>query len=254
MLRNKQNNGQAVLIIVIVLVILAVIYLASDPVKTKVDIAYKEATTWTADNIRKDPVGYLTWAIKQVETLETNIDSRNLALETEKGKLETGLKENKTNYENYSAFLKDAKTAYNNASQDKSFPVEVRGYQLNENQLKEKIVEAHQNAERFEKLAQVYENTKRSLEVKIKELADKKAEIKNLKVKLGTDLEIAKVKNTISDLPEISTSLSSIQNTTNALSKLNGYSNSEKIPTLSEMINQSSKSYLDEEFEKIMGK
>ncbi len=252
MFDSRQNKGQTALVIIIVLILVVVLaYFLSAPAKTKIDMAYKEATTWTADNIQKDPVGYLTWALGEINVTANKIEAREIALKTKQKELEAGLVEKNTKLEQEKKALEIGKSAYLEASKNNSFPTTINGVVFKEIELKTKIVKANQNIQNIGKFIATYQTSLNTIKSKLSEITNKKFEIDNLKVKLSSDLELAKLQKTVSDLPELSTNFNTIKYTAEALSDINGIK-TDSLPDLSDLVSNNNTSLIDEEFAKIM--
>ena len=274
MFNSRQNKGQAALVIIIVLIIVVVlVYFLSAPAKTKIDMAYKEATTWTADNIQKDPVGYLTWALGEIKVTSNKIEAREIALKTKQKELEAGLVEKNTKLEQEKKALEMGKSAYLEASKNNSFPTTINGVVFKEIELKTKIgiceskqenkeqnIPNKQNIQNTKKVENIqnigkfiatYQTSLNTIKSKLSEITNKKFEIDNLKVKLSSDLELAKLQKTVSDLPELSTNFNTIKYTAEALSDINGIK-TDSLPDLSDLVSNNNSSLIDEEFAKIM--
>ena len=75
------------IILAIVIVGGGILFFYSKPFSTKVKEAARQATEWTSENIQKDPVGYLTWAMDECYATEEKLSASKLSMNTQ---LESG--------------------------------------------------------------------------------------------------------------------------------------------------------------------
>ena len=73
--------GVVVAVIVLVLVLGGVWYFVSDPFHQRVKDTFTGQTKWTPENIKKDPAGYLSWAIDQTTATKGKLETAQLALD-----------------------------------------------------------------------------------------------------------------------------------------------------------------------------
>ena len=60
------------------LMVLGVLLVWSKPFSSRVKQATRQVTEWTPENIQKDTVGYLQWALDSVHGTETHLEARGL--------------------------------------------------------------------------------------------------------------------------------------------------------------------------------
>jgi chromosome segregation ATPase len=221
----------------------------SKPFQTEVKEGYRQATEWTAENIQKNPVGYLTWALEEVGKTEQKLQASVLSLKTKKNGAERALERNHADQTEYNKLLDEFKNAYRSASSPSSWPVTVRNASFEENALKRKIVECNDKLKNVGTLVETYTKTKNVIDRKLTELDGKLAEVIKLKNKLSTDLEIAKVNKSVEGIDSIGDQLNAIVDTTAAL-----VSTSEEGTSVEEMIKPTGDQRVEDEFAKIMGK
>lgn len=248
----KRNNQGGVLLIVIVLIAVAgaAFYFFSAPFKTKVNEITRQATKWTPENIQKDPVGYLTWAVSECDQLEDKLDARIIALNTKINQSRREIMEKTSERASFDGLLKELKTAYRMASEDDVWPVEVRGAKLTEEQTKSRIVETHQRIAQLTSVIDTYESALNKMLNSLTDVGNKLSETAKLKRKLNGEVEIARVKKEVSGLDEVSDSVSAIIDTTEALISSNGAH--DQAPSIDELVTPAPSEKMNQEFDAIM--
>ena len=141
--RGSSPVGIIVALIVLALVVGGIWFFVSKPFQTHVTQAYNQATQWTPENIKKDPVGYLTWALAEVGKTEDKLQASELSLRTKKNKTERALEKQTADQSQYEKLLTEFKEAYTTAAQKKKWPARVRGTEFDEMHMKRKIVECN---------------------------------------------------------------------------------------------------------------
>ncbi len=241
-----EKRGNIAIVVVFIVFLATIFYFWSDPFKAKVDKAVLQATSWTPENIQKDPVGYLTWAKNECNVLSQKLEAREIALKTKENEYKRNLLEKESELVSYSGLLTEAKTTFVTASAARSFPVLLRNIQLSEAQLKTKIVEAYQQIELINKAVPAIKNTIQMLQQQLAAVESRKAEIAGLSKKIGSDIELAKLKTDTAGLANLSNEFTSILDTTSAVI------NPENIPSINEMAAMTASTSADVVFEKIM--
>ena len=112
-----------------------------------------------------------------------------------------------------------------------------------------KIVECNDRIRNTKSLVDAYSKTGKVIDDKLGEIDAKLAEVEKLKNKLGTDMEIAKVNQSVEGIDAIGDQINSIVDTSKALAK-----SSDEGTSVAEMIKPTGDARVDDEFSKIMGK
>ena len=110
---GRRLVGIIVGLVVLVLVAGGIWFFVSKPFQTNVKQGWNQATQWTPENIKKDPVGYLTWALDEVGKTEEKLQASELSLKTKKNATSRALEKHtadKSQYENLLTEFKDATT------------------------------------------------------------------------------------------------------------------------------------------------
>lgn len=254
MCRGFQRRGASTLTVVIGLIALMFVslgayFVVSKPFSTRVRSSYRQATEWTAENIQKDPVGYLTWALSEVDKTEQRLQAGVLGLKTKKNAAVRALERDQADQTEYGKLLDEFKDAYLSASSSNSWPVTVRNASFEENALKRKIVEANDKLKSLSSLVETYAKTKNVIDRKLTELDGELAGVVKLKNKLTTNLEIAKVNASVEGIDSIGDQLNAIVDASEAL-----VSTAEEGVDVEELIKPTGDQRVEDEFAKIMGK
>lgn len=225
---------------------LVAFFVVSKPFQTQVKEQFRQGTEWTPENIQADPVGYLTWALGEADKTEQKLEASVIGLKTKKNAASRSLEKHTADATEYTKLLEEFKQAYTDANG--TYPVNIRGVNLDETALKRKIVECNDKLQNVKELQSTYEKTKGVIDRKMGELEAKRTEVTKLKSKLGTQLEIAKVNKTVEGIEGIGDTLSSIIDTSDAL-----VSTAEEGTDIEAFITPTGDARVDDEFDKIMG-
>ena len=248
--RRGAVAGIVVGVIVLVLIVGGIWYFVSDPFHQKVKDAFKENTTWTADQIRKDPAGYLSHAIDQADATKGKLETAQFALTKQKIEISNKLEKKSTEKSQCETLLQELKDTYNKAKAKNDWPATVRHLNFeNENELKRKIVECDHYLDNAGKLVDTYTKARGTVADRLDEIEGQLTKVESLKTKLATDLETAKVQKTFEGIDNVNSNIDDIINTSEAMAKT-----AEKNTSVSDMIKPSGEARIDEEFDKIMDK
>jgi hypothetical protein len=248
--RRGAAAGVMVAVIVLVLVLGGIWYFVSKPFQTHVNETLRQQTDWTSENIKKDPEGYLTWAIAQVDKTRDKLKAAQLTLTTQQIEIGKKLDEKSDVKSKCETLLKDMKDAYTKASARNDWPVTVGQNKFeDERAMKSKIVEVSHFLENTTKLVGTYTKAKGTVGDRLADIDGQLVKVESLKTTLSTNLETAKVQKTFEGIDDIGSDFSKIVNTSEALAKTD-----EKNTSVSDMLKSSGDARIDEEFDKIMGK
>ena len=112
--RNHRGTGRAALVAG------SIWFFVSKPFQTHVNQAFNQATQWTPENIKKDPVGYLTWALAEVGKTEDKLQASELSLKTKKNATARALEKHTADQSQYEKLLTEFKEAYTTAARTRS--------------------------------------------------------------------------------------------------------------------------------------
>ncbi len=254
MLNLNNRRGSSVVGIIVGLIVLALVlggiwFFVSKPFQTHVSQAYTQATQWTPENIKKDPVGYLTWALAEVGKTQDKLQASELSLKTKKNATARALGKHTAENSEYAKLLSELKDAYVKADADKKWPARVRGAELDEKDLKRKIVDCSRKIDNTGSLVDTYSKTDKLLGDKLDEIENKLADVEKLRDKLSTNKELAEANKSVDDIGAIGDQLNAIVDTSTALA-----ATAEQGTSVESMIKPSGDAKVDDEFSKIMGK
>lgn len=131
----------------LILAILAggILYFQSDVFRPKVDQAIDAWTKWTPENITKDPKGYLTFALTELEKIEEQLKAHRLGLTVELDRTTNRTKKEELTVAASMNVLEDLKDTYRVSKE--TYPVSFKGQSLAESQFQEKVVEVDRELE-----------------------------------------------------------------------------------------------------------
>jgi len=244
----SRRSGSVLVIVLLLVVVLAALYFISDPFRTKVDESTRQATTWTPENIQKNPVGYLQFSLSELAAISSKLEARVLALNTQKNQADRQAGKADAEAGQLKLLVEQAKALYLQASKDGTWPVALNGHSVSEDQLKEKIVNAHQRAESLSARVQAYTQTTAKLDRALKDLFQKQKEVAGLQQKLQSDLEMVKINQSVKDIEHIEDSVAAIMATSQALVGADAGS----LPELDVLLDAPETSKIDAAFQDIM--
>jgi len=171
--------------------------------------AIRQDSTWTSENIQKNPYLFLQDQIANCDKLKAKIEAQNITLVRMEKKATRAAEEATSTQSRYEKFLKDAKAAFKAANG--KWPVNVNGYDLEEEELNDKIADAMERVELAKK--EQKDNTAIAKKVSIRKgvLKTKKRDLVNLRMKLVQQAEQAKMNAALAEIGELKASLGTIQ-------------------------------------------
>lgn len=162
--------------------------------------AIRQQTTWTSENIAKNPYLFVQSQISQCDKLKATIEAQSITM-TRMGK-EAARKVQEANgmIARYTKFLELANAAYDEAEESGKWPVTINGYAMDEEELGDKIDDAATRIELAEK--DRAQNTAIGKKVEIRQgiLKKKKRELANLRLKLVQQAEQIKMNTALAEI------------------------------------------------------
>jgi len=228
-----------------------VLYFQSDVFRTKADEEWKQWTKWTPENITKDPKGYLTFAIAELEKINKQLEAHKLDLT-----VRADLAEQKAKSENLSLkasvrTLDRLKGVYQ--VNEKTFPVSVDGERVSETSFQERVVEVDrlvamytENVERLEKHIAHLKGEVTRTEQEMKKLVEKRQYVQQR-------LDHLKLDQAIGNSNELTGKADEILATAKAVTEVKKKSRQEAIELVKEEENKLQSLTVKERFEQIMG-
>jgi hypothetical protein len=249
----QYRRGSSVVAVIVGIAVVLLIaggiwYFVSKPFQTHVNQVYDKATQWTPENIKKDPVGYLTWALAEVDKTKDKLDASRLGLATKKNANTRVLKKQSADMSDYENLFKEFKDAYAKAGTEKHWPVTVRGKEFSEKAFKSATVECNAHIANTKVVVDTLTKTEKLIDDKLSEIEAKLSEVEQLKIKLSANLEIANANKSVEDIGSIGDQLNAIVDTSSALAKTTEEN------SVADMVKPSGDAHVEDEFSKIMGK
>ena len=171
--------------------------------------AIRQDSTWTSENIQKNPYLFLQDQIAACDRLKAKIEAQNITLVRMEKKSTRAAEEATSTQSRYEKFLQDAKAAYKAANG--KWPVSINGYDLDEDELNDKIADAMERVELAKK--EYKDNTAIAKKVSIRKgiLKTKKRDLVNLRMKLVQQAEQVKMNAALAEIGDLKASLGVIQ-------------------------------------------
>ena len=171
--------------------------------------AIRQDSTWTSENIAKNPYLFLQDQIVNCDKLKAKIESQNITLVRMEKKAVRASEEASGMLKRYEGFLNNAKAAFKAANG--SWPVTVNGYDLDEDDFNDRVADALERVELAKK--EHKDNTAISKKVAIRKgvLKTKKRELVSLRMKLVQQAEQVKMNAALAEIGELKESLGVIK-------------------------------------------
>lgn len=171
--------------------------------------ALRQDTTWTAENIQKNPYLFLQDQIVACDKLRNKIEAQNISMVRMEKKALRLVDESQALQSRYERFLTDAKTAYKVGG--RKFPVTVNGYELDEDEFNEKIADAMERIELAKKDYKDNSAVAKKVALRKGSLKAKKRDLTKLRMKLVQQAEQVKMNSELAQIAELKTSLETIK-------------------------------------------
>lgn len=171
--------------------------------------AIRQNSTWTSENIQKNPYLFLQDQIAACDRLKAKIEAQNITLIRMEKKSKRAVEESEGAKMRYEKFLSDAKTAYKVANG--KWPVSVNGYDLDEDELNDKIADAMERVELAKKEHKDNAAIAKKVSIRKGVLKTKKRELVALRMKLVQQAEQVKMNSALAEIGELKASLGTIQ-------------------------------------------
>lgn len=162
--------------------------------------AIRQQTTWTSENIQRNPYLFIQDQIQQCDSLKAKIEAQNITLTRMGKEAARKVEEAEGMKARYTRFLAAANAAYDAAEASGKWPVTVNGYEMDEEELGDKIDDAATRIELAEK--EKSQNTAIGKKVEIRQgiLKKKKRELANLRLKLVQQAEQVKMNAALAEI------------------------------------------------------
>lgn len=171
--------------------------------------AIRQDSTWTSENIQKNPYLFLQDQIAACDRLKAKIEAQNITLIRMEKKATRAVKESEEMKIRYEKFLADAKAAYKAANG--KWPVSVNGYDLDEDELNDKIADAMERVELAKKEHKDNEAIAKKASIRKGVLKTKKRDLVSLRMKLVQQAEQVKMNAALAEIGDLKAALGTIQ-------------------------------------------
>lgn len=162
--------------------------------------AIRQQTTWTSENIARNPYLFIQDQIRQCDSLKAKIEAQTITL-TRMGKEAARKVEEAVGMNaRYTRFLSAANAAYDAAEASGKWPVTVNGYEMDEDELGDKMDDAQTRIELAEKERAQYTAIGKKVEIRQGVLKKKKRELANLRLKLVQQAEQVKMNAALAEI------------------------------------------------------
>jgi len=185
-----------------------ILYFQSDVFRTKADEEWKQWTKWTPENISKDPRGYLTFAIAELEKIQQKLKAHEIELRKNLDLRTNDLKVQNVLVANTTTAMEGLKLTYNVSA--RSFPISYNAKDYTEPRFQELVVEmdrkletAQENVIRLEKAVAFLTGELDRAESERKKIAEKRQYVEQQKLRLETDLAVGLANDLTSKADEI---------------------------------------------------
>ena len=170
--------------------------------------AIRQDSTWTSENIQRNPYLFLQDQIRSCDRLKAKIEAQNITLIRMERQAKRAVEEAESAEARYSKFLADAKAAYKAAGG--KFPVTVNGYDLGEDELNDRIADAMERVELAKKERKDNATVAKKVAIRKGVLKTKKREAASLRMKLSQQAEQVKMNAALAEVSDLKSSLGTI--------------------------------------------
>jgi hypothetical protein len=171
--------------------------------------AIRQDSTWTSENIARNPYLFLQDQISNCDKLRSKIDAQNITLIRMEKKSTRALDEAKSTQNRYEKFLNDAKAAYKAANG--SWPITVNGYDLDEEEFNDKIADAMERVELAKKEQRDNSAIAKKVSIRRGILKSKKRDLVSLRMKLVQQAEQVKMNSALAEIGDLKAALGTIK-------------------------------------------
>ncbi len=170
--------------------------------------AMRQDSTWTSENIQRNPYLFLQDQIAACDRLRAKIEAQNITLVRMEKKAARAADEAVSMKARYERFLADAKAAYKAAKG--RWPVTVNGYEMDEDELNDKIADALERVELAKKEHADNAAIARKASIRKGVLKTRKRELVGLRMKLSQQAEQVKMNAELAQIDDLKASLGTI--------------------------------------------
>ena len=169
---------------------------------------------WSAEAIQRDPYGFIQDQIRDCDNLKAKIESQKIALTRLGKQAARTIEESDGTVARYTSFLAAAKKAYKEAEAADKWPAVVNGFELDEEQLSDRISDALERIEMAKKDRAPAEALAKKVEIRQRALKAKSRELASLRLKLVQQADQVKANATLAELGDLSAVLGTLKDMT----------------------------------------
>ena len=160
----------------------------------------RQQTEWTSENIAKNPYLFIQDQIRQCDALKAKIEAQTITMTRLAKEAARKVEEAEGMIARYTKLLAACNAAYDEAEENGKWPVTVNGYEMDEEELGDKIEDAATRIELAEKDKKQNTAIGKKVEIRQGVLKKKKREVANLRLKLVQQAEQVKMNAALAEI------------------------------------------------------
>ena len=165
--------------------------------------ALKQDTTWTSENIQAHPYLFIQDQIARCDKLKAKIEAQKITLTRMGKQAARTVEESDGAIARYTKFLADAKAVYKEAEKNGKWPAVVNGFELDEEQLGDRIADALERIELAKKDKSANEAIGKKVKIRQGVLKTKARELQSTRLKLVQQGEQVKMNAELAKIGEL---------------------------------------------------
>ena len=173
--------------------------------------AARQDTTWTSENIRANPYLFVQDQIHKCDQLKAKLEAQKITLTRIGKQAKRTIDESDSAIARYSDFLAKAKDAYKKAESANSWPAIVNGFELDEEQLCDRIADALERVDLAKKERADSEAIVKKVAIRQGALKTKAKELQTTRLKLVQQGEQVKMNSELAKIGELTLMLGVIK-------------------------------------------
>ena len=160
----------------------------------------RQQTIWTSENIAKNPYLFIQDQIRQCDALKAKIEAQTITMTRLAKESARKVEEADMMIARYTKLLAACNAAYDEAEKNDKWPATVNGYEMDEEELGDKIDDAATRIELAEKDRKQSAAIGKKVEIRQGILKKKKREVANLRLKLVQQAEQVKMNAALAEI------------------------------------------------------
>ncbi len=173
--------------------------------------ALRQNGTWTPENIQAHPYLFLQDQIRNCDRLKAKIEAQKITLTRMGKQAARTVEESDGMIARYTKFLEQAKPAYKAVAAEDKWPVTLNGYEMDEEELTDRIADALERIELAKKDKATNEAIGKKVEIRQGVLKTKTRELQSLRLKLVQQSEQVKMNEALAELGDLASVLGTIK-------------------------------------------